>query len=185
MCSICQTEMIRGEWATCCSACNLSYHSECWQENGGCAQYGCQNTPETEKDEAPSQQSNVWGDEKACPGCQRQIKSIALKCRYCGAIFDTRDLVTQEEFARREYQDKEYGVARAALVALFLVSVTGCLSPVALVLHLVLRYGGRLGDNLEFARLPDELKVLNLIGLIISGALVGLGFLVVLLQAAM
>ena len=67
---------------------------------------------------------------------------------------------------------------------LFLISVTGCLSPVALVLHLVLRYGGRLGGQVEFARLPDELKALNLIGLIVSGVLVGMGVLVILLQSS-
>ena len=40
------------------------------------------------------------------------------------------------------------------------------------------------GDKLEFNRFPDELKALNLIGLVMSGGLVALGFLALLLQAS-
>ena len=177
LCSVCQTQLVRGEQVTCCSECNIVYHSECWNENEGCAQYGCKNAPEIEKDESIEPQSNVWGEEKSCPQCQKQIKAIALVCRYCGATFDTRDFVSQDEFANREYQDREYIQARNAMVALFLVSITGCLSPIALILHLVLRYGGRLGGKLVFERMPEELKALNLFGLIISATLVCVGVL--------
>ncbi len=118
------------------------------------------------------------------PNCHQRIKAVALKCRFCGTLFETRDYVSQDDFAKREYRDREYTFARNALVLLFLLSITGCLSPVALILHLILRYGGRLGSKLEFNRFPDELKALNLIGLVMSGGLVALGFLALLLQAS-
>lgn len=43
ICSICQTEVAPHEQAHRCSKCELPYHRECWQENLGCATYGCAN----------------------------------------------------------------------------------------------------------------------------------------------
>ena len=41
-CPYCRSSLAGSERATTCSHCGLSYHQECWRENGGCAAYGCQ-----------------------------------------------------------------------------------------------------------------------------------------------
>ena len=40
-CAICQTSIEPSEETLPCPACGLVYHAECWQENYGCAAYGC------------------------------------------------------------------------------------------------------------------------------------------------
>lgn len=41
VCGICQTGVQEGETCVTCAACGLTYHDECWQDNFGCATYGC------------------------------------------------------------------------------------------------------------------------------------------------
>jgi hypothetical protein len=173
LCSICQTKILRGELLAKCGDCGLVYHKECWLENNGCAQYGCRSAPDTVKvDPVIEFQTNIWGEAKACPMCGRSIKSMALKCRFCGALFESRDFVSRDEYSRRSYKEQEYAPARAMMIAIVLLSISGCLSPVGLVLGLVLRFHGRIGKKLEFKRLPYELKVLNAIGLFVSSIII-------------
>ena len=40
-CGICQSGIAPAEETQTCPACGLTFHSECWQENWGCAAYGC------------------------------------------------------------------------------------------------------------------------------------------------
>jgi hypothetical protein len=40
-CAICQSSIYPTEETTACPACQLVYHTECWQQNFGCASYGC------------------------------------------------------------------------------------------------------------------------------------------------
>jgi hypothetical protein len=158
MCSICQTSIIAGEHILSCGYCTLPFHAECWDENRGCSAYGCEGAPKTVKtqvDTAPV--SNAWGEEKPCPSCGRTIKGQALKCRFCGASFSTRDVIDKKEYECREYEDKEYVAARNKVVALFILSAAGCLSPIGLIIALVLiKTGSSMG--IEFKRLPDALK---------------------------
>jgi hypothetical protein len=40
-CAICQSSIYPAELTHQCAACGLVFHDECWQENFGCASYGC------------------------------------------------------------------------------------------------------------------------------------------------
>jgi hypothetical protein len=41
-CAICQTSIYPAEQTHQCASCGLVFHAECWQENFGCASYGCE-----------------------------------------------------------------------------------------------------------------------------------------------
>jgi hypothetical protein len=41
VCPYCQTPIAQGEEEVHCPACRTPHHRQCWQENGGCAVYGC------------------------------------------------------------------------------------------------------------------------------------------------
>lgn len=43
ICGICQCPIEAHDEVTVCSACGLPFHQECWDENLGCAAYGCRN----------------------------------------------------------------------------------------------------------------------------------------------
>ena len=42
-CSICQFPIAPFDSVTVCTACGLPFHRECWEENFGCAAFGCRN----------------------------------------------------------------------------------------------------------------------------------------------
>jgi hypothetical protein len=164
LCTICQTGIVAGERIVYCPDCSLPFHKECWDEMRGCSQYGCRSAPETVKsDTAAPLTMTGWGGDKRCPACGRTIKAQALKCRFCGAAFDTREQITRAQYVRREYEGKEYVSVRNKIIAVFLVSATGCLSPVALILFAALIFAGRC-IGIEYRRLPSALKAVAVVG---------------------
>lgn len=183
LCSICQTTIIAGEETVLCPYCNLPFHGECWDENRGCSAYGCQGAPKTVKanEAVVETASNAWGGEKPCPNCGKTIKANALKCRFCGAAFDTRDVVSREEYRSREYDGSEYTSARNKAVLLFLLSAAGCLAPVGLILDLIFIFSGSL-MGMEFKRMPAALKAVIYCAAGISSFLIVLLVLVVVLD---
>jgi hypothetical protein len=40
-CGVCQSPILPGDATTQCTHCSQTYHTECWNENHGCAAYGC------------------------------------------------------------------------------------------------------------------------------------------------
>jgi len=85
-CGICQTPIQAGEAIGACPACAAPFHGECWEENGGCAVYGCARAPASVAPPAPPPVSH-WGDEdKPCPGCGARIRAAARRCRHCGRV---------------------------------------------------------------------------------------------------
>lgn len=40
-CGVCQSPLLPGDATTPCKHCSQTYHTECWNENHGCAAYGC------------------------------------------------------------------------------------------------------------------------------------------------
>lgn len=90
-CAICQTAIAPGEAVGRCPSCDAPFHGECWDENGGCASYGCPHVPAVPKAEAPDAGSSYWGQEdKECPRCRQRIRLAALRCRHCGQTFESR-----------------------------------------------------------------------------------------------
>ena len=49
ICAICQCPIGAGDQRTSCPDCHAAYHADCWQDNGGCAVYGCSQVPPTQK----------------------------------------------------------------------------------------------------------------------------------------
>src|SRR5438034_11683013 len=41
-CGICQSPIDTADETTTCPKCGLLFHADCWQENMGCAAYGCE-----------------------------------------------------------------------------------------------------------------------------------------------
>lgn len=172
VCSICQTAIIAGEDILTCGHCALPFHVDCWKENQGCSAYGCESAPKTIKPSAPAAAvSDAWGSEKPCPSCGKSIKAEALKCRFCGASFQTRNVISRGDYARREYEGKEYANVRNKAIVLFLLSVAGCLAPLGVLMCAILIYNKTL-MGIDYNRLPPTLKAVVWSGICVGGFLI-------------
>jgi len=149
-CAICQSPLGDAEPVATCPACGTPYHEVCWQENGGCAIYGCEKVPPTEKWEDVEIPFSFWGsDTKSCPVCGQQIQAAAVRCRYCGATFASAMPEDSLDFQRRRATEERLPRVRAGVVWLFILSLITCSAPVAGIIALFWR-GSR----------KDELKAL-------------------------
>ncbi len=83
VCPICCSEISSQEEQIACPDCNVHYHKECWEENRGCATYGCPSSPA--KDE---QKEINKGDWRACPWCHTLLPSKTVICSSCGHRID-------------------------------------------------------------------------------------------------
>lgn len=134
LCAICQGPFVPGVQVVACDACALPFHPECWQENGGCGTYGCTRMPKTVKAPGAGTAATAgWGDVKTCPQCRREIKSMALKCRWCGASFESADPLTSDDFRATQASRREMASARSRALLLFFLSLVACIAPVMVV----------------------------------------------------
>src|SRR5262249_1547348 len=117
--------------------CHAPYHSECWQENAGCAVYGCPQVPPTAHREALEIPAAYWGQEnKPCPACGQQILAAAVRCRHCGATFASGRPEPPGEFRRRADIDAHRPRLRRQVIWFFVFCVMPFVAPVAVLLGL-------------------------------------------------
>ena len=89
-CPICYTTINENEQQYLCPHCQMAYHLECWQENKGCATYGCQANGclKTSEDKVvisfnDDDKSSIKGS-ILCPHCKNKISKDDLFCWSCG-----------------------------------------------------------------------------------------------------
>lgn len=164
-CAICQSPIEAGGSSTECPACRSPYHADCWQENKGCAVYGCTAVPPTEKRDELDIPPSFWGQEhKRCPVCNAEILAAAVRCRHCGSIFSTSRPEERDEYQRRlKREGRRTGLRREA-IGFFILAALPCTSWLALIIGWFWYSHNR--D--EIKRLPGMYSGLCRIGLVIS-----------------
>ncbi|MFC1612194.1 RING finger protein [Myxococcota bacterium] len=160
-CAICQTTIGDGEEVGRCSKCDTPFHVECWDENGGCATYGCELMPETVKPQTAEVPDSYWGQQdKQCPRCGSTIKVAALRCRHCGATFESRAPVSPGELAA-SHAGPDLGTARMVAVLVFITGLVPCTAPLTLVFGSI----WYLASRPVIAKLPSTHRVMMILGL--------------------
>lgn len=138
VCAICQTAIQPEETRAACPECTAQYHAECWQENGGCAVYGCAQVPVTEPRDALEISASYWGQEnKPCPSCSREILAAARRCRYCGATFSSSQPENTTTYHERTDLSQRQPALRRAVIWIFVLCVVPCVALIGTVVGLV------------------------------------------------
>jgi Prokaryotic RING finger family 1 len=134
LCAICQSPCEPGEPTVACPACRSVYHADCWEYNQGCAQYGCEQAPPTEKLQDLEMPASYWGaEEKACPNCGKVIKAAAVRCRFCGTTFESARPQEAHQFEARQQVKSRAPAVRTQGIWLLVFSLLTCTAPIAAV----------------------------------------------------
>jgi hypothetical protein len=102
------------------------------------------------------------GDLKPCPMCGEKIQRKALKCRFCGEVFDP---VLKQAEAQGAPESANIKQDKSNAIALFVTGLLGCFSPIALIFGIVF-----------LVRRPYQfpLKWMAIVGTILHGLWTGL-----------
>ena len=131
-CAICLSPIKPDEGQVRCPSCQTPYHAECWNENRGCAIYGCPQVPPTEKRDEMEIPASFWGKEnKSCPACGGAILAAAVRCHYCGATFASSQPEDTLRFRSRVEFDQRAPVLRKAVTRFFIFSLIPFTAPFA------------------------------------------------------
>jgi len=134
-CPICQCNINHTEKITICPQCKTGYHADCWNEIGGCAIYGCPQTPVTEHRTELEIPPAYWGQEnKPCPACGAIILASAIRCRNCGATFQSSRPQDQNEYNSQIEIQKRLPELRRAVILIFIFCIIPLSSPIAAVI---------------------------------------------------
>jgi len=138
LCPICQSPIAADDPATFCPECKTIYHGDCWEENQGCAVYGCSQVPPKEQKSNLQIPVSYWGQQhKPCPVCQQQIQAIALRCRHCGATFQSARPEETGEFFNRLTLEKSAESAKTKAIWVFVFCALPITAPIAGIVALI------------------------------------------------
>ena len=118
LCAYCQSSVLPSDAETHrCSECNAPYHQDCWEENNGCAIYGCAEVPETQHRQSVEIPVSYWGQEhKPCPECGEEILAAALRCRHCRTVFSTDAPLSVEEYRQLQARKERFPALRRGII---------------------------------------------------------------------
>jgi hypothetical protein len=179
-CAICQSDLGPRDKAVHCPACNAVYHADCWTDNGGCAVYGCSAVPPTEKLQDVEVPVSYWGKEdKTCPACGQSIMAVAIRCRYCGAQFETARPQDRGEFVAVAIRKQRTPTLGKQAIWVLITGLIPFTAPFALVI------GGLWyqRNRKDLAAMPTAYHAMALIGLGIAAVQIVLIAFILLLQA--
>ena len=129
-CMVCQCPIESPEELHPCPSCSSVSHYDCWQYNQGCAAYGCSEAPPTEGLDSLEIPPSHWGQEdKQCPSCNQTIKAAAVRCRHCGATFETANPQTREDFHSQESDKSNLPMVKAVSIAMIVCGLMPCTAP--------------------------------------------------------
>ncbi|MEY2409052.1 MAG: hypothetical protein QOF48_1722 [Verrucomicrobiota bacterium] len=137
-CAICQSPLSAEEQRHACPDCASTYHADCWEENRGCAVYGCPQVPQTEKQDTLEVPMAYWGQEhKNCPVCGTQMLAAATRCRSCGTTFESAAPTDRDQFAQKLWQSSRSPALRKQVVWCFVACVLPCTATVGLIVAII------------------------------------------------
>jgi hypothetical protein len=118
-----------------CDKCSSKFHLECWQENGGCATYGCKNAPEPVKEPVDqSDNKSYWGARtKTCPICGEIIEVYSEKCPYCGEVFEDVQPLSAAEYKEKLTRRPALNEKARGALTIFIVGLLGITAPFNLI----------------------------------------------------
>lgn len=181
-CGICLSPIEHAEGQATCPECKAIYHEECWQENHGCAVYGCSQAPKIEQRNTLEIPVAYWGQQsKSCPACGKEILAVAIRCRFCGATFASAQPEDTQAFGQRTRLEQRLPGLRHSAVWIFVLSVLPCSAPIGAVWGII----WYASNKADFHAVPSLYPALCKIGIGVGVGQTALMIIVTLIYAAL
>jgi hypothetical protein len=75
-----------------------------------------------------------WGQQhKRCPVCLAEIAAAAVRCRQCGATFDSATPTDSESFHKKTKQDAALPSAKKQAIIIFALCIVTCTAPIGVI----------------------------------------------------